>query len=125
MKEVLSQVDICICSVGAPHYILEKDVVQKVLPGRGERPLTLIDISVPRNIDPSAAQLPGVRLYQLDDLKEVVDSNMEERRKAIPLAEEIIRRKLSEFFEKVHKDTSRNPDDCPNDFRLTTDVSWE
>lgn len=125
MKEVLSQVDICICSVGAPHYILEKDVVQKALPGRGDRPLTLIDISLPRNIDPSAAQLPGVRLYQLDDLKKVVDSNMEERRKAIPHVEGIIRRKLSEFFEKVQKDTSRNPDDCPSDFRLITDVSWE
>lgn len=103
LKEVLAQADLCFCSVGAPHHILEKEMVQKVMSARQGRPLVFIDISMPRNIDPGIVHLEHVRLFQIDDLQEVVDSTMEERRKAAVQVEEMIRAKVEEFFEKIQK----------------------
>jgi glutamyl-tRNA reductase len=111
MKEILGEVDACICSVSAPHYILEKEIVSRVMPSRAGRPLVFIDISMPRNIDPRVAEIEGVSLYQMDDLKEVVDSNMKAREKAATEVREIIRHKTSEFFEKIKKADYLSADD--------------
>ena len=105
IKEVLAQVDVCICSVGAPHYILDKDTVEKVMPSRARRRIVFIDISVPRNIDPLVAQVEGVQLFQLDDLREVVDANMELRRQAVGQVEAMIRDKGAAFFVKLAAST--------------------
>ena len=83
LKEILNQVDICICSAGAPHYLLEKDIVERVMNLRKNKQLVFIDISMPRNIDPLISEVKNTLLYQIDDLKEVVDSNMKLRQQAI------------------------------------------
>ena len=101
IKEVLAQVDVCICSVGAPHYILDKETVEKVMPLRSQRRIVFIDISVPRNIDPLVAEVDGVQLFQLDDLQETVDANMELRRQAVGQVEAIILDKSAAFFAKL------------------------
>lgn len=101
IKEILSQVDICICSSGAPHYVLEKETLQRVMPLRNEKPLILIDISMPRNIDPAVSEISNVRLYEIDDLKEVVDANMKIREKAVDQVEKIIADKLIEYYTKA------------------------
>jgi glutamyl-tRNA reductase len=101
MKDVLTQVDVCICSVGAPHYILEKSTMQKIMPIRQNRPIVLIDLSMPRNIDPASAEVEGVQLFEIDDLKEVVDSSMKIRQDAVPEVLEIINGKVAEFYEKI------------------------
>lgn len=103
MKEILSQVDVCVCSVGAPHYILEKATLEKVMPLRQNRRLFLIDLSMPRNIDPASAEVPNVMLYEIDDLKEVVDSSMKLRQESVPAVEAIIAAKVSDFYEKIQK----------------------
>jgi len=103
MKEILSQVDICICSAGAPHYLLEKSLVERIIPLRNNKQLVFIDISMPRNIDPSISELENVLLYQMDDLKEVVDSNMKMREKAIEEVQRIIDDKLAEYNAKLKK----------------------
>jgi len=101
IKEVLSQVDICVCSVGAPHYILEKVTVQKIMAERQNRSLVFIDISVPRNIDPCVAEVAGTHLYAIDDLNQVVDSSMKMRNQAIGEVEVIIQNKVLEFQKKI------------------------
>lgn len=101
IKEILAQVDVCICSVGAPHYILDKDTVGKIMPLRSHRRIVFIDISVPRNIDPLVAQVEHVKLFQLDDLQEVVGANMELRRQAVGQVEAMILDKSAAFFAKL------------------------
>lgn len=103
IKEILSAVDLCICSVGAPHYILEKPTVEKVMGLRQNRKLTLIDISMPRNIDPAISELPDVALVYIDDLDKVVEETMERRKQAVSLVERIIADKMGEFQEKLLK----------------------
>ena len=76
---MLPEVDILIASSGAPHYILHKDEMQRVIGARRNRPMFLIDIAVPRNIEPSINDLDNVYLYDIDDLQEVVNANLRER----------------------------------------------
>jgi glutamyl-tRNA reductase len=90
--------DIMICSTGAPHYILTKGQMQKVMKERKQRQVFIIDISVPRNIDPEINDLENVYLYNVDDLQGVVDSNMFERQKEAEKAEQIIAEELETFL---------------------------
>lgn len=103
LKEVLSQVDLCICSAGAPHYLLEKDIVERVMNFRDNKKIVFIDISMPRNIDPLVGEVENVLLYQIDDLKEVVDSNMKRREQATVKVRVIIEEKLAQYYEKIKK----------------------
>jgi glutamyl-tRNA reductase len=87
---MLPEVDILIASSGAPHYILHKDEMQRVIAARRNRPVFLIDIAVPRNIEPSVNEIDNVFLYDIDDLQEVVNANLRERLKAAERAEELV-----------------------------------
>jgi len=109
IKEILSEVDICFCAVGAPHYILDKEKIINIMDMRQGRELVLIDISMPRNIDPEVKLIPGVHLSAIDDLHEVVDNSMKKRESALHEVEEIIRQKILEFNEKISK-LENNPD---------------
>ncbi|MCX5718865.1 MAG: glutamyl-tRNA reductase, partial [Nitrospirae bacterium] len=79
--------DIVICSTGASRYVLMKDQMQKMMKERKQRPVFIIDISVPRNIDPEINALDNVYLYDIDDLQGIVDTNMFERKKEAEKAE--------------------------------------
>lgn len=87
---VLPDVDIIITSSGAPDYILCPADMKRVLDARRNRPMFLIDIAVPRNIDPEVNKLDNVFLYDIDDLQRVVEGNVSIRRKEAEQAEEII-----------------------------------
>ncbi|MDP2654223.1 MAG: glutamyl-tRNA reductase [Candidatus Omnitrophota bacterium] len=103
IKETLAEVDVAICAVCAPHYILEKDIVQKVMEARKGRELILMDISMPRNIDPQTATVPGIHLSCIDDLQQVMNESMRKRQASVGAVEKIIEAKLSEFYEKLAK----------------------
>ena len=90
--------DIIICSTGAPTYILTKNQMQKVMRERKQRQVFIIDISVPRNIDPEINDLDNVYLYNVDDLQNVVASNVSERQKEAEKAEMIIVEELETFL---------------------------
>ncbi len=111
IKDTLIDVDICICSVGAPHYILDKDMVESIMAKRDFRKLLFIDISMPRNIDPQTATVRGVSLFTIDDLDKVVGENMKRRQAAASQVEEIIRQKVAEFGEKWEKVQNRSDSD--------------
>ena len=93
----LAHADILICSTGAPNYVLMKEQMQKVMKERKNRPVFLIDISVPRNIDPEINDLDNVYLYDVDDLQGTVDTNILERQKEAKKAEDIIEEEIETF----------------------------
>lgn len=101
MKEILRRVDVCICSSAAPHYLVEKDVVQKTMAGRPEKPLVCVDISIPRNIDPDVARVAGVSLITVDDLGDIVTETIERRSGALSQVDGIINQKVDEFYYKI------------------------
>ncbi|MCL5022753.1 MAG: glutamyl-tRNA reductase [Nitrospirae bacterium] len=91
--------DIVICSTGAPAYVLHREEMQRVMKERKQKPVFIIDISVPRNIDPEVNELDNVYLYDVDDLQGVVESNIQERHKEAAKAEDIVEEEI-ESFEK-------------------------
>jgi glutamyl-tRNA reductase len=99
LVEAMQAADIVITSTGASHFILTPGNVAEAMLGRPGQPLTIIDIAVPRDVDPDVARIPGVHLIDIDGLKHVVEDNLEHRREAIPLVEEII----SEHAERFHQ----------------------
>ena len=98
---MLPEVDILIASSGAPHYILHKDEMQRVIGARRNRPMFLIDIAVPRNIEPSVNDLDNVFLYDIDDLQEVVNANLRERLKEAERAEEIVKQEVERMMARI------------------------
>jgi len=98
---MLPEVDILIASSGAPHYILHKDEMQRVISARRNKPMFLIDIAVPRNIEPSVNDLDNVFLYDIDDLQEVVNANLRERLKEAERAEEIVQQEVERMMARL------------------------
>jgi glutamyl-tRNA reductase len=98
---MLPEVDIVIASSGAPHYILHKEEMQRVISARKNRPMFLIDIAVPRNIDPAINDLDNVFLYDIDDLQEVVNANLRERMKEADHAEELVGEEVERMMARL------------------------
>lgn len=73
LDEHLKRADIVICSTGAPHIVLHQEAVIKALSARPSQPLLVVDLAVPRNVDPAIASLPGVCLVDIDGLQEMVE----------------------------------------------------
>ena len=94
---VLAEVDIVITSTGAPGYILSAEMVAAALRGRRNRLLFLIDIAVPRDIDPGAGEIDNVYLYNIDHLQDVVDANREVRRAEAMKAEALVTEEVEAF----------------------------
>ena len=84
------EADIVLCSTGANHYLIRYEDVSRVIEARKNRPIFMIDISVPRNIDPKVNQIDNVFLYDIDDLQLVVRSNLQVRQQEAVKAETII-----------------------------------
>jgi glutamyl-tRNA reductase len=94
----LAHTDIVICSTGAPHYILLKDQVHRTMKERKQKPMFIIDISVPRNIDPQINDLDNVYLYDVDSLQGIVETNIQERAKEAEKAEQIVDEEIGAFL---------------------------
>lgn len=96
--ETAQDADILITSTGAPHYIITEKEAQAIVKNRKGAPIVMIDIAVPRDIDPAVAQLDGVYLFNIDALESVVEENKhqreEEAKRAIPIIEEGVREVL-------------------------------
>jgi glutamyl-tRNA reductase len=98
IQQVSSQVDIIISSTAAPHFILHKENVSRLMQERRQRPLFIIDIAVPRDVDPEVNTLDNVYLYNIDDLKGIADKNLEERLKDRQKADEIVESEVGRFM---------------------------
>lgn len=95
--EALRRADIVITTTDAPHVILTPDKVMAALPGRQGRPLVIVDIAVPRDTDPAVAEIPGVQLFDIDDLQGVASENLEARQREMPRVEAIVEEETSDF----------------------------
>jgi glutamyl-tRNA reductase len=90
-EEVLVDADVVICSTSAPHYLLTKDMVSRLMKQRtNENNLVIIDISNPRNVEKTVQEVDGTKLYNIDDLQLIADKNMQERQKSIDTAVKIL-----------------------------------
>jgi glutamyl-tRNA reductase len=97
----LPEVDIVIASSGAPHYIIVRDDMKKVIEARRNRPMFLIDIAVPRNIEPSVNKLDNVFLYDIDDIGKVIATNLEGRQHSAEEAEAIIHEEMERMMARL------------------------
>jgi glutamyl-tRNA reductase len=101
MPARLGDADIVISSTASQLPILGKGAVERALKLRKHRPMFMVDIAVPRDIEPEVAQLNDVYLYTIDDLNEVVQENMQSRKEAAREAERIIDAKVFDFMDWV------------------------
>ncbi|WP_256756729.1 glutamyl-tRNA reductase [Cohnella sp. WQ 127256] len=88
--ERLKDTDIVISSTGSEQFVITREHIQKAMSTRKKKPLFLIDIAVPRDIEPSCGDIPNVFLYDIDDLEGIVETNMAKRRKEAAIIEEMI-----------------------------------
>jgi len=98
---ILPEVDIVITSSGAPDYILTHDEMERVIGARRNKPMFLIDIAVPRNIEPLVNEIDNIFLYDIDDLQEVVNANLRERIKEAERAEELVEQEVERMMARL------------------------
>ena len=89
-----ARIDILISSTAAPHYILDRPKLESLMKTRRNRPLLLIDIAVPRDIDPEVNFLENVYLYNIDDLQAIADDSLKQRKEEALRCESVIREKV-------------------------------
>ena len=94
----LQDVDILITSTGAPHPVVTHAQFRRTMVDEPRSPLFVIDIAVPRDVEPAVGDLPNVFLYSIDDLEHVVTANLERRRAEIPRAEELVEEAAADFW---------------------------
>jgi glutamyl-tRNA reductase len=100
LVEALVQAHVVICSTGAPRPVLHRHQLERALPHRqdsGPAPLLLIDLALPRDVDPAAAGLPGIEICTIDDLQRVVERTREQRRSELPAAQSVLSAAVARF----------------------------
>jgi glutamyl-tRNA reductase len=97
----LATVDLLLCSTSAPHPVVHPQHLTPRLAARGGRPLCILDIALPRDVEPAVGKLDNVFLYDLDDLRAVVAANIEQRRAQLPSAEHLIDGEVERFWQWV------------------------
>ncbi|MBV9718895.1 MAG: glutamyl-tRNA reductase [Candidatus Eremiobacteraeota bacterium] len=98
----LAGADVVVSSTGASHFVLDEEHVRAAMEQRPERPLFIVDIAVPRDVDPAVTNIANVSLIDIDGLKSLVDERLDQRREAIPAVEEIIA-EYAERFENWYR----------------------
>ncbi len=101
LYDTADRADIVISSTGAPHAIFEKYHGEKFLLRRKNRPMFFIDIAVPRDVDPGLNDLDGIFVYDIDDLQQVVQSHLGDRRREAARAEELIEQEVVKFQSRL------------------------
>jgi glutamyl-tRNA reductase len=99
--DALAEVDLLLCSTASPRPVVSAERVRAAVERRGDRPLCILDIAVPRDVDPAVAELDNVFLYDMDDLHAVVNSNLARRHGALPAAEVVIGEEVEKYWQWV------------------------
>jgi glutamyl-tRNA reductase len=105
------KIDIAISSTSAPHHILDRAKLEPLMQARKQRPLLLIDIAVPRDIDPAVNFLENVYLYNIDDLQAIADDYLKQRKDEIARCEQIIAEKIKPLLEPKNIQPQMNTDE--------------
>ena len=102
LEQSVTRSDIVICSTSADRYLLTQRQIQAIMTARRQRPLFLIDLSVPRNLDPRIGHLENVYLYDIDDLEGIASSNLQMRLSEIEACSEIVEREMNGFLNRLN-----------------------
>lgn len=97
LNNELTLADIVICATSSPHIVLHYKVLSEIARLR-KKPLVIMDLALPRDVDPQAKNIPGITLFTLDDLKSAAEENYAERQKQVKSAEKIIEKKTRDFL---------------------------
>ncbi len=97
LEAAFTNIDIVISATASTSFVISEPFAHKIIRGRHLKPLFLIDLAVPRDIDPDIDKLDGVYLYNLDDLQDIVQSNLEKRKAEIPKALKVVEEYTGEF----------------------------
>jgi glutamyl-tRNA reductase len=100
MRDALAATDVVICATNCPEAIIDRPLLERVVQlRRSGDPLIVVDIALPRDVDPACGQIPGVALHDLSDLRSVVDANLGRRLSQVPQAEAIVAHEVARFGE--------------------------
>ena len=97
LPQVLRETDILLCSTTSPQPVVSRELVEAAMAHRGERPLFIVDIAVPRDVDTAVGDLPHVTLRDIDDLRSVVELNLGSRIGEIARVEELVAQEVDRF----------------------------
>jgi glutamyl-tRNA reductase len=101
LGEALTTVDVMLTSTGATDTVVDRDDVEAVMAHREGRPLLIVDVAVPRDVDPSVTTLDGVTLLDMDDLRSFAEAGIAERRREIAVVQRLVDDEVSRYFEDV------------------------
>ena len=113
------EADIVVSSTGSPQTILRREDIAAVMPARGNRPLFLIDIAVPRDIDPDVQRVENVYLYNVDHLETIVRENVRNREESLAGCQEIINERCAALIARFSAPTQKEPAPA-----VRADPSW-
>ena len=99
--KALSDLDVLICSTASPHPVVTVERVRDAIDARGDKPLCILDIALPRDVEASVGELDNVFLYDLDDLRAAAAANLERREEDVPAARKIIAAEAQKFWDWV------------------------
>lgn len=102
LPQALGEADVLLCTTNAPGAILDLPTVRAAQDRRQHSPLTIMDLALPRDVEPAVATLPGVHLYNIDDLQATLDKNLALRQAAIPHVESILTEGVEDFLHWLH-----------------------
>lgn len=94
--------DIVISSTSSQEFIIKKEHILEAFNVCGERPMFLIDIAIPRDVDPEVRSIKNIHLFNIDDLREIAEDNKKEREKEIELAMAMIKKEVASFLSWIH-----------------------
>jgi glutamyl-tRNA reductase len=101
LTAALADTDLLLTSTGAPSAIVDHTDLAPVVEGRDGRPLLIVDVAMPRDIDPSVADLPGVTLLDLDDVRSYVEAGLEERRREVTKVRNIVADEVERYLDSA------------------------
>ena len=101
LSQSLAEADVVICSTGASDYVLTEEMMRTAKEQKRNRPTCVIDISVPRNVDPAVGKVPNVFVFDIDDLESVISSNIREREREAERAELIVQSEVMQFQQSL------------------------
>jgi len=112
--DAFARIDIAVSSTSAPHYILDRPRLEALMPRRRHRSLLLIDIAVPRDIDPQVNLIDGVFLYNIDDLQMIAEGALRQRQDDIALCDGIIRERVRGLLATSYEPSAQTVDHQQN-----------
>jgi glutamyl-tRNA reductase len=108
----LAHVDLAIVCTQAPHYVIDETDIATTLSQRGPRPLLIVDLAVPRNVDPAIANQPNIILYNIDDLQAVSQVALRRREQELGRCEALTDQQVGHFLQWWHNGFNAEGDAC-------------